>query len=807
MKKYLSVFFCFLLVSPSFANSQQEQESPPVNMDMSFSELERTGMTVDQFFDLLKHPQWYAHPRIFSWINELLERNDPAINTHLVQLLSNNRWLESPDENEVSNWMTTLVKRELADSTEVIAMFEEEPWRSYFSYIARDAFADMLNTGRNLRAAVGYVSFYFLNIGLNNHSDLRNRPRPLDWTVTILMNWEEQDSERQIITSSKVAEDNIQSDWKSLAFSSFANSQQSLPPANASVSFEELEQRGITVDRFFALLENPPLSFYPHIVPWINELLERHNPDLDLQLIQLLANNQWLLESFDREVSEWRATLVKREFADNTEVMAMFEEEPWKEHFSHIVRSAFTDIVENDRSLRVAVGYASTHFLTTGPDNQSKWMLNDRVFAWITTILTTWEGQDFAIPITEAFSAIDREERDHFSLGHTGIHQMAEFLLTRQVSPLSSRLNLLNLLNTLYLASGLKLDWIFKAIEENSTTEQPKTRSWDNRQILGTLLDKHFAYRNSSTIASPLSEDEVEATFLAIDRFLLNDNPPSNAITYLAKYLGFENPRVKKVVRQRLSRWPDQVRTRFSENITWLNSFHIPPSSHFRFPSWILREVQENTKADNYNPNTVDLLANLLAAFLSKSHVYELFPEQLLDIFSAVDSLLDNHGYSPYDDTPIHEDTHIANALTFLTRRVPVEPNKSFSTSIKDRMGQILERGNLPFDMVIQLLKHPEWREHPNAPDLLIKLAQQPVYTQRNQAVPYLFHFSWNGTEVESLLADPFWQNNSTLQRKLGRRFFVGPQRLVTLENVSVCTIPLLVRMNITPIERTVSRR
>ena len=97
MKKYiLFIFFYTFIALPSFA--QDNSKIPLTDMDLSFAKLEKKrGITAKQFIDLLANPPWSFHIRIFSWIDELLEQNDPDIDIHLLQLLTQDRWANSPD--------------------------------------------------------------------------------------------------------------------------------------------------------------------------------------------------------------------------------------------------------------------------------------------------------------------------------------------------------------------------------------------------------------------------------------------------------------------------------------------------------------------------------------------------------------------------------------------------------------------------------------------------------------------------------------------------------------------------------------
>ena len=151
MKKYLSVFFYTFIMFFSFASGQAEPtpEELPIDINLSFAELKNNGMTADRFIDLLEHPPCSIHPRIFSWIDELLNLNDPDIDHRLIQLLLTDRWINSSDQEDVNKWMAILIRREFANDQEITAMFEEKPWKSHLvSSIARDTLNYMANDSK-----------------------------------------------------------------------------------------------------------------------------------------------------------------------------------------------------------------------------------------------------------------------------------------------------------------------------------------------------------------------------------------------------------------------------------------------------------------------------------------------------------------------------------------------------------------------------------------------------------------------------------------------------------------------------------
>ena len=182
MKKYLLIFLCIFVVSYP-ANSQG---SLPEEMNISVAEWERqTGKTAADFIDLLEHLQLFGHLLFVSWIDELLDRNDSAIDHRLVQLLPQNRWL-APLNDDISRWIETLIRREFADDEDVIAMFEEEPWNYHFvSYLNLETYANlvkqtsinMVNNKRNLRVAVEHTFAHFLILDFKKQLGLTINPR------------------------------------------------------------------------------------------------------------------------------------------------------------------------------------------------------------------------------------------------------------------------------------------------------------------------------------------------------------------------------------------------------------------------------------------------------------------------------------------------------------------------------------------------------------------------------------------------------------------------------------------------------
>ena len=196
MKKYLFVFLYIFIVFSPFANSQQEASFPQqeaslsVDMDASFADFEKKGMTIERFIDLLANPPWSVHPRIFSWIDELLERDDPAIDARLLRLLIQDRWAQSLDQKDLYRWTSVLIKRSFAHNKEITAMFEEEPWKTHFvSHIAKRTYENThkaIMNRTNFREAVGYASLIFFT----QHLQLKNNPRQLAWAAAILTEWE-----------------------------------------------------------------------------------------------------------------------------------------------------------------------------------------------------------------------------------------------------------------------------------------------------------------------------------------------------------------------------------------------------------------------------------------------------------------------------------------------------------------------------------------------------------------------------------------------------------------------------------------
>ena len=113
-------------------------------------------------------------------------------------------------------------------------------------------------------------------------------------------------------------------------------------------------------------------------------------------------------------------TLIMREFANDNEVIAMFEEEPWKSHFaSHMLTSTtLTKLINEDRTrtfLRQAVGNAISSFL---PTRASQFVNNPKLFTWTVTILTTWEYDPLTGTGLQIFSKVP------ISISQLGKHLM-----------------------------------------------------------------------------------------------------------------------------------------------------------------------------------------------------------------------------------------------------------------------------------------------------------------------------------------------------------------------------------------------
>ena len=210
----------------------------------------------------------------------------------------------------------------------------------------------------------------------------------------------------------------------------------------------------------------------------------------------------------------------------------------------------------------------------------------------------------------------------------------------------------------------------------------------------------------------------------------------------------------------------------------------LPRTRHPQMLDWILTAIEEKTRtlpenANAYNSSAFDLLNSLLKDHLSEwtfsrptNTTPNLSKKDIEAALRAVDlllNILDNRpSNNPYQYLfPVHDD-HLADVLTILAKEVGFDDPR-----IYERVGQILERNHLTFHKALQLLQLPEWRDHPNAPTLLVGVIQN---------VGYGLSVS-NTIKLEEFLTNPFWQNHPELKNRLGRRFFgIGPQ--VTLKNI-----------------------
>ena len=464
-----------------------------------------------------------------------------------------------------------------------------------------------------------------------------------------------------------------------IVFSSFANSQAEQQPeetpADMDSSFADLQKRGMTAERFIALLENPPWLTHYRIFSWINELLEQNDPDIDKHLVRLLATDYWLKSSDQEDVSRWMGTLIMREFANDNEVIAMFEEEPWKSHFaSHMVTSTtLTKLINEDRTrtfLRQAVGNAISSFL---PTRASQFVNNPKLFTWTVTILTTWEYDPSDWDrITNFFKSAYKHKPTWKTFDD--FDRLTEILLTRRgIASLLERLNLLRavLHNTI---NTRRPNQILIAVEQNQKNIEEGREPPYDRQVTQKLIDLvwNYTFQWNRFGSIDISEDNLEALFRAIDILIdSSDKTPE--------------------------------------------------------PTGNVKHKERRNKDDRF--------VNILK--------------------------------------------HLAKVFGFNDPR------------IETRIDRILERSNLDASDIISILHNPLWRERPYAPDLMIKLIQQP-----NQ-----FYKDWEKEEVNEeinrLLEYPFWQNHPRLKNQLGREqrrwaWLINPPfREVTLNNIRSCRVAL----------------
>ena len=206
-----------------------------------------------------------------------------------------------------------------------------------------------------------------------------------------------------------------------------------------------------------------------------------------------------------------------------------------------------------------------------------------------------------------------------------------------------------------------------------------------------------------------------------------------------------------------------------SERIELLR--HLPRNDgDQRMLGWIQTAVERNGK--NYNHRVAEYLAYLLNQALPNALEQS---ESYVEVALLTVDLLLGQGRNNYW---LPEDTNVADVVTVLAKKFgPDDPR------IIERMDQILYRSNLPFYKVVQLLRDPLWRERPEASELMVKLAVKPLYTGFSDGL-YPFHQQWVLSEVEALLAEPYWHKHHDLRKRVGKLMGIGPYRRVSIKHI-----------------------
>ena len=389
-----------------------------------------------------------------------------------------------------------------------------------------------------------------------------------------------------------------------ISFSSFANAQQeSLSEIQMDSHFNQiLRNHGQGFERFIDLLQQERWGSDPHIFTWIDGLiklnnldidlalislmtedsrikilnqkdmsrwisifLERNNPDINSRLIVLLIQDRWVNSSNQEEVLPWIATLIRHELADNKEVTAMFEEEPWKSHFtSNIARQTQENMVSQSMDFKSAIGHASTGFFISSFNNDSDLKSHPQLFTWTTTILTTWPYKHLLTSIKNAFATTDKLEYSEQSQLHDtwrhfdNLEQLTEVLLTKQIGTLSLRVEFLKILPR--TDDPRIFDWLLIA----ANTPASRQVYANLTHILRLYVMQEYLFDSSS---SQDKSNNIETSLKVLDllvqhqpisdyhyEFQEADHRFTTIIRDLATDTGLHDPRIQERIGQILQR-------------------------------------------------------------------------------------------------------------------------------------------------------------------------------------------------------------------------------------------------------------
>ena len=506
-----------------------------------------------------------------------------------------------------------------------------------------------------------------------------------------------------------------------ISFSSFAQDKE------PSETFKQWKERtGLGHEQFIDLLEHPPMSLDERIFSWVDELLEENTPDIDRRLIRLLLTDRWVNSSDEEDIHKWMATLIRREFANDQEITAIFEEEPWKSHFvSSIAKGTFNHMIDKGRNFRTAAEHASIDFFTRRTKDRY-WDLGSqpKLFTWTITIWKKWENRvgrqnnNFHERIANAFANNTADMRKSWK-DFEDFDRLTEFLLTQGTSRSSQS------------TSRSSAFAILRRLPTNTDVHMPNRILVAAKNIsvpltfeLIPLLNKHLTSRRSSPNVPHLNDNDIKAILDTIDSWLFYSRHDQfkysidaliHTIDLLAKDIDIDDPRIQSNIGHILQ--SDKILS-FSEAVSLLET-----------PGW------------RTHPEAPRLLLELIQKPLY-NHVQDYAFH--LSLYSSSDWNREK------------------------VEKLLADPFWQNHPMFKDRLNMRADR-NLEATGIILLLHDHGWRELPPAPNILIKVLQQ-----LNKGEHYN---DWEEEEINKLLKDSFWQE------KLRQRWW---QRLLAFKTITL---------------------
>ena len=327
------------------------------------------------------------------------------------------------------------------------------------------------------------------------------------------------------------------------------------PPSVVSIdmdrTFARIEREGMDVRSFVALLETPGYSSHPRISSWIDELINRKDPEIDSLVVGLLSKPRWLEHRDNGRLNGWMGTLIRREFSNDADVTTMMRQKPWKQAFLDITSRAYAEMANDATGIRNAVGKA---LMAAFSNDFYNWSLakNPRLFTWTMAVLETWENQGFEKDFTDLFGDVDYWSVSRHWVDFKDFDRLSEFLWTKSRLPLALRVDLLRQL-PVDNRDRRMLDWILTAIETNGKDYRP-----DSAEYLTSVLNQVLPDALGRS-----RDDGIEMTLRMVDILLdqswqhgqfPDDTQVADALATLARISGSGEPEVEKRMDRILAR-------------------------------------------------------------------------------------------------------------------------------------------------------------------------------------------------------------------------------------------------------------